>query len=152
MGILVINLGKKIGWAIHRKEGVTKTITGSYTIRNCKVESENKQFERLSNFIQDLLNNYGQIHTIFYEGSDDANYKLYKHCVRVIKEICIKNDCLYSKLSTKQVLKKVLNVKNYDKEKTIDFIKSLGHIPDNMGEACAIATLYYISGYIDVSS
>lgn len=130
MGILILNIGRKTGWAIYHKDKTKKITSGTHQYRT---------FEGFCSFLNDLLYKYDPIENIYCQITSwrDAYYFLK---VKTFINMLIS----YKWVNSKDSCKSVLGCDLGNHKKIINNIKTLGHVPDNIEEACAITTIYYI--------
>lgn len=135
MGILVLNLSSKTGWAICHKDKVREITSGTHAFRDAA---------RFQRFLNDLLYNHDPIDHIYYQLLRWKDRFLYLDVKNSIK-----TDRKATWVDAKKSCKGVLGVNFTNQTQVINYIKTLGHMsdntPDNIEEACAITTAYHLS-------
>jgi hypothetical protein len=132
MTILVLSLGNKTGWATYSHDKATKINSGCYQFKCSDDEKGDQPFERFYKYFDEILYNHSPIETIYYQKSNNGNYKLYRKCI----EYLLNKDIKTHKFKSESI---------EDESKLVDHMKSQGYTPDTGSEASAIATIRYVS-------
>jgi hypothetical protein len=138
MGRLILSVGKNIGWSVYHKDKVSPIISGYRAYRN---------LNDFYIFFKTILSDYTPIENIF---AQVTSYK-YDYIYLNVKE-CLKNEYELNRkfsfwVNARDICSSYTNIKleNSNYKKIMGYVeKKLGHFPDNIEEACAIITNYYL--------
>jgi len=135
MGILVLNLSAKTGWAVYHKDKIQKIVSGTHQFRDT---------QRFQRFLNDLLYSHDPIDHIYYQLPRWKDRFLYLDVKNAIK-----TDKPDTWVDAKESCNDVLGTDFSNQKQVIDYIKTLGHMsdntPDTIEEAWAITTAYSLS-------
>jgi hypothetical protein len=128
MGKLILNIGKRTGWAVFHHDKTKKITSGTHHYRT---------FKGFCDFFNSALYNHDPIDYIYCQTTSwKDNYYFFK------ARGYIRMHTNYSWINAKDSCEELLGCDLKNHQKIIDYIKTLGYLPDNIEEACAIVTAH----------
>lgn len=125
MGILILNLGRTTGWAVYQNDKTKKITSGTHKFRDKKY---------FSKFLDKMLYDHS-IDKVYCQTSKWTDRYIYFKVKKYLGN--------YKWLNIKDSCSDVLGSAQYNEQKMIDRITTLGHLPDSTEENYAIVSAYY---------
>jgi Holliday junction resolvasome RuvABC endonuclease subunit len=147
MSTLALDLGTKLGWAIHF--GPDDILHGTEEFKAGRFEGGGMRWLRFRKWLDEIADGHGPVEAVYFEevrrhlGVDAAH--LYGGFLSQLTAWCEKRAIPYQGIPVGTIKKSATGRGNANKEAMLEAVRALGFQPDDDNDADAIALLLFVT-------